>query len=148
MERMKIILLGYQGVGKTKLIDSIINKEFSNDYSPTLTASYVVKQIEIDNKEYELNIWDTSGYEKFKKLTGLFLKDSQIIILVYDITNRESFKELEYWINEVYDRIGDKCSIGIIGNKMDLYMEEQVPEDEAMNFAKSKGYYYTALSAK
>ena len=70
--------------------------------------------MKIKNKDYQVNFWDTCGMEKFKPLTKIFLKNSQIIILVFDITNRKSFDELEYWINTVKETLSNDCVIGII----------------------------------
>ena len=148
MEEIKVTFLGYEGVGKTNLINGIIGLEFLDKCESTISCNFVTKKMKIKNKDYQVNFWDTCGMEKFKPLTKIFIKNSQIIILVFDITNRKSFDELEYWINTVKETLSNDCVIGIIGNKIDLFEYEQVSEEEAKSFAKSKGYYYTRLSAK
>ena len=148
MEEIKVTFLGYEGVGKTNLINGIIGLEFLDKCESTISCNFVTKKMKIKNKDYQVNFWDTCGMEKFKPVTKLFIKNSKIIILVFDITNRKSFDELEYWINTVKETLSNDCVIGIIGNKIDLFEYEKVSEEEAKSFAKSKGYYYTRLSAK
>ena len=147
-EEIKVIFLGYLAVGKTNIINAFIGIPFSNEYKQTYSNCYNVKKMEIANKMYEIQLWDTNGEEKFKSITKLFLKNSKIIILVYDTTKRESFNELEYWIDVVKDFVDNEYIIGIIGNKADLFLNEQVSKAEAEQFAESKGYSLILLSVK
>ena len=76
------------------------------------------------------------------------MKNGEIFILVYDVTNSKSFEELNYWKEEVYNLVGKECIIGIIGNKCDLYLKEEVREEQALNFAEENGFYFRVMSAK
>ena len=98
---IKAILIGESGVGKTNLINVALGMEFDEYSSVTYCSSFIKKVIKINNKEYILQLWDTVGQEKLRPLTKLFFKDSKIVILVYDKSSKESFKELKYWYNEV-----------------------------------------------
>ena len=98
----KIILLGSVAVGKTAILARYITNEFNENHAPTIQANYKVKPIIVSNDAYaKLNIWDTSGNEKFRAITRQYYKDVQGIILVYDISNRESFESIDSWIEDI-----------------------------------------------
>ena len=113
----KVVLLGESGVGKTSIISRYINNNFSETLETTTGASYVSKNMtfkEYKNKTIRFEIWDTAGQEKYRSMTQIFYKDAQIAILVYDITNEESFEEIQnYW----YDQVREIASTDI-GNSM------------------------------
>ena len=145
---IKVILLGEAGAGKTNLINACCNVQFNPNSSSNLTASFSEKKIEINKTQYNLKIWDTAGQEKFRSLNTLFIKDSQICILVYDITNRASFEELNFWKKQVTDLLGDKPLIAVVGNKIDLYENEEISDEEGEEYAKSNGIEFGLTSAK
>ena len=101
---IKIILLGESGVGKTSIINVFQIENFNENIVSTSCCNFVNKSIKIENKEYILEIWDTAGQEKFRSLNQLFIKDSNIIILVYDISNKNSFLDLSYWYDFINER--------------------------------------------
>ena len=88
-EEIKVILIGESGTGKTSLINATMGLKFKESVESTTTNSFSSKTVTIDNKDYVLNLWDTIGQEKFRALTKIFIKDSKIVILVYDITRKE-----------------------------------------------------------
>ena len=145
---IKIILIGMSGTGKTNIIKALINKPFEEDNDSTLTSSFVGKNITINKKNYQLEIWDTAGQEMYKSLTRIFIVDSKIVIFVYDITQRDSFEELDFWINTVQDILGNSPVYAIFGNKKDLYINEEVDEIEARKKAEDIGAYFKLTSAK
>ena len=146
---IKAILLGESGVGKTNLINVALGMEFDEYSSVTYCSSFIKKVIKINNKEYILHLWDTVGQEKLRPLTKLFFKDSKIVILVYDKSSKESFKELEYWYNEVNNLLGNDIIIAVAGNKDDLEeTKKDVDENEAREFAKSINAKFKMTSAK
>ena len=145
---LKVILLGNSGVGKTNLINTCIGMEFDHGNIPTTSGSFVQKTIEIEDKIYLLNLWDTAGQETYKSLTKIFLKKSNIVIFVYDITDLKSFKDLESWIQISDEMIENNFLCAIVGNKTDLYMREQVNEEQARKYAESKGMQFQLVSAK
>ena len=145
---MKAILLGNSGVGKTNLINTCVGLQFDEGTNPSSTGSFVQKLIKTDNKNYLLNLWDTAGQEVYKSITKIFLKKSELVIFVYDITDKKSFDNLEYWITMSKEMIDNDFISAIVGNKMDLYMIEQVKEEEARKYAESKGMQFQLVSAK
>ena len=147
-DEIKIILLGNSGVGKTSLINTVTGREFSVDEKTTEGASFSVKKIKIDKEEYIFNIWDTIGQEKFRQLTKLFYHNSKIVIFVYDITNRTSFDDLDYWIKDIKEQLGDKIIKGLVANKLDLYLNEKVSTEEGQEYATLHKAKFIEFSAK
>ena len=145
---IKVILVGESGTGKTSLINVAVGLSFNPDIVTTSSSTYVQKSFQISGKEYKLNLWDTIGQEKYRALTKIFIKDSKIVIFVYDITKKKTFDELEFWIKTIEEILGKEAVIGIVGNKSDLYLKEDVKEEIASNYAKSKGAFFKTTSAK
>ena len=136
-------------MGKTSLIRVSVGKKFNASELTTYSASYSIKRFNYNGKEYIFNLWDTIGQEKYRALTKMFFKDSKIVILVYDITEEKSFKELEYWYNLVESELGKEgYNLGIVGNKKDLYTKEKVNESQGKTFAQSKKAKFKLTSAK
>ena len=148
-DSVKVTLLGNSGVGKTCIISRFTSNEFKEGTMTTRGADYSQKSIAIKNKIVNLDLWDTAGQENYRSLGRHFYKDSLIVILVYDITNRESFDDLQsLWYNDL-KRYGEKYSVlGIVGNKSDLFENEVVSEEEARKFAEDKNAEFMLVSAK
>ena len=146
--QIKAILLGNAGVGKTNLINTCVGLNFDNVNNPTTTGSFVSKNIKLNDKNYIINLWDTAGQERYKSITKIFLKKSEIVFFVYDITNLKSFNDLKEWIDISKEMIDNEFVGAIVGNKTDLYMYEQVNEEEARKFAEANGLLFKLVSAK
>ena len=135
---LKVILLGNKASGKTSIINQYINKEFSYEYFMTIGQDKLIKTIIVDNIKLTLNIWDTAGQEKFAEVNKIFMKNSDIIILVYDITNKNSFESLNKWYEEIKNHINiDNVIICVAANKSDLYTEEEVSLDTAKEYCNT-----------
>jgi small GTP-binding protein len=147
-EEIKVILVGEMGTGKTSLINTAIGLKFQDKIASTTTNSIVNKKMEIKDKTYSINLWDTIGQEKYRSLTKIFMKGAKIVIFVYDITNYDSFKELNFWIESTKEILTEQPVMGIVGNKSDLFLKEEVKESEARQLAKDKGYEFSLTSAK
>ena len=147
-EEIKVILVGEAGTGKTSLINTSIGMEFKDFLPSSATNSFAPKEIKIDGKKYILNLWDTIGQEQFRSLTKIFIKDSKIVIFVYDITNEKSFVELDYWIRTINDILKDEPILAIAGNKQDLFLKEKVKEERAKKFAQERNIHFQLTSAK
>ncbi len=146
---IKVILVGESFTGKTSLINTAMGLKFVEGVeASTSAASFVTKKVKIGEKTFLVNLWDTIGQEKYRSLTKIFIKDSKIVIFVYDITNKQSFKELDFWFKTIQDVLGNEPVIGIAGNKKDLVMKEEVPEEEAQKFADEKNVPLKLTSAK
>ena len=145
---IKAILVGCSGVGKTNLINVCLGHKFNEGSDTTNCCSLSQKNVEIDNIKYLINLWDTMGQETYKGISKLFFRGSQIVIFVYDITSENSFKDLEDWINMANEIITDGYVSGIVGNKNDLFLQAEVAEEDAKQFAKSKNMKFKLVSAK
>ena len=145
---IKTILVGMSGTGKTNIINAMTNQPFDSNKISTLTSTFIEKVIEINKKQYRIELWDTAGQEKYKSLTKIFLKDSKIVIFVYDITTQESFEEVNYWVTTVKEILGEEPVYGLVGNKKDLYMNEEIDEDTGRNKADEIGALFKLTSAK
>ena len=148
IENCKVTLLGDSGVGKSSIIARYISGVFSNGIVTTAGVSYSQKIIEKDDNKLRLNIWDTAGQEKYRSLGKKYYKDAFIIVIVYDITSKDSFDAIKTtWYAEV-KKFGEKYNIlAIVGNKSDLYEDEKVSEDEAREYAKEIGANFFVVSA-
>ena len=145
---IKLILVGDTGTGKTNLIQVSAGLPFNQLALTTTSCSYIQKKIKKDKTEYKVNLWDTIGQEKYRSLTKIFVKDSDIIILVYDITKKDTFESLKYWKQIVEEILGPDLILGVVGNKNDLYLEEKVNEIEGKAYADSIGAKFKLTSAK
>ena len=146
--QIKIILLGNSGVGKTNLINIAIGVSFNEDEKTTTASSFSVKKIILNRQEYRINLWDTIGQEQFRQLTKIFFNNSKIVIFVYDISSKTSFEALPGWINDVDEQIGNNYIKGLVANKSDLYLEEEVKNEEGEEFANKIGARFLTISAK
>ena len=147
-EEIKTILVGMSGTGKTNIINALTNQKFDSKSMTTMTSTFVDRYFTKNGKKYRLEIWDTAGQEKFRSLTKIFIKDSKIVIFVYDITTKKSFEEIDFWVQTVKDILGDSPVFGLAGNKKDLYAQEQVPEELGEQKAKEIGARFKQTSAK
>ena len=148
-EDIKVILLGEPGTGKTCLINVAVGDKFLEATESTPNSTFVSKTLTRDDQDYVIDIWDTAGQEKFRALTKIFIKGSKIVIFVYAIDNKKSFDELKkYWINMTKEILGEDAIYGIVGNKTDLYLNEEVKENEASDYAESLGMKFKTVSAK
>ena len=151
-EYCKVILVGESGVGKTSIINRFTKQQFVRDVISSTGGTFSTKKIEydIDNtkKAVSFEIWDTAGQERYRAMAKMFFKEAACAIIVYDITNKKSFEEIKnYWVNEVKNNSPEKIMIYIIGNKDDLYLEEQVDEEEARSYAKEINADFRTVSA-
>ena len=147
----KVVLLGDSGVGKTCIISRYISGAFDQNSPTTNGASYASKILEFPklNKKISVDIWDTAGQEKYKSLTKFFYKDAAVAILVYDITSKETFENMKkFWYEQLQEFGSKKIILGIAGNKCDMYEREEVSENDAKEFAESKGAFFEITSAK
>ena len=146
---LKVILLGESGVGKTNIINRVIGEAFNSALKTTASATFSKVILHLMNRDFEINLWDTIGQERFRQLTQLFYNNSKIVIFVYDITNHKSFEELKnYWVKDIENKIGESVIKGVVANKIDLYLEEEVKEEEGEEFAKSIDAKFISISAK
>ena len=145
----KVTLVGDSGVGKSSIIGRYISGIFIGDSVSSSGSNYSQKIYEKNNKKVRLNIWDTAGQEKFRSLGRNFYKDAFIICIIFDITNKQTFDNVkEIWYPEI-QKYGEKYNIlSLVGNKCDLYEDEEVEEKDINSFAEKIGGKYFLVSAK
>jgi len=148
MERFKVVLLGEGRVGKTSILLRYTKGEYSDRQISTLQASYLDKRVMIGNNAVQLSIWDTAGQERFHALGPIYYRDAAGALLVYDITDAESFNKVKNWVKELRKIVGNDIIIVIAGNKIDLEKNRNVDENEAIKYAESVGAMHMHTSAK
>ena len=144
----KIIFLGDQYVGKSSILNRFYQDKFEPDYQATIGLDFHSKNTEINGESIRLLLYDTAGQEKFKSLIPMYIRDANIILVVYDITVKESFIHTEHWVNETKDLRREDAIFVLIGNKTDLEDKRQVTSKEAEDFANEKGFIFHEVSAK
>ena len=145
---IKIILLGETGTGKTNLINTYYGQKFDPNTETTYKCQYTNKKLEINKRQCIVNIWDTIGQEQYRAITKHFIRGTNIVILVYDITRRETFLELNYWFDIAFLELGSNAVFGVVGNKNDLFLDSKVTSEEGENFSQQKDAIFSLASAK
>jgi small GTP-binding protein len=145
---IKVALIGDSSIGKTSIINRYCKNIFDQSIGSTLGANYSQKIIEKDGKKIRLDLWDTAGQEKYRAIGRHFYRESFIVCLVYDITNKKSFENIKsIWYPEIMEH-GEKLKIiSLIGNKNDKYLEEDVDEKSVKEFADEIQAVYKKTSA-
>jgi len=145
----KVILLGEIMVGKTNLINILTGGKFNENETATSASTSAMKDLLVKGDKYTIQIWDTIGQEKLRNLTKLFYNNSKIVIFVYDITRKETFEEIKnYWVKDVEEKLGKNIIKGIVANKIDLFLNEQVTQEEGEEYAESIDALFITTSAK
>ena len=149
-ESIKIVLIGESGVGKTSIISQFVNQVFQEDVESSSSGTYNSKTLIYDNnKVLKLEIWDTAGQEKYRSLASMFYKEASAAILVYDITRKDSFEQIQqYWASQLKENSPSNIILALCGNKSDLIEEEKVDEEEARNYAQEINAIFYPTSAK
>ena len=142
---LKILILGDSGVGKTSILIKYINNKFDESHIATIGVDYMDKTIKYKNINIKLQIWDTSGQEKFRSIARNFYRNSDAIFIVFDLNNKDTYNSIKQWINDVEEYCPNIKKI-LLGNKSDL--EKNVSEEIIKNFAKENNLQYFETSAK
>ena len=146
MSKCKVVFLGSAGTGKTSLIQQFVSNKFDNNYQVTLGIDFFTKPIQVQDKTVNLQIWDTAGQERFRSLIPSYIRDSQIAILVYDVSSFESFEEAIQWHKTVLNERGNDSICIFVGNKNDL--ENKVSHEKVLEYTKPFGITSIETSAK
>ena len=146
----KVVLIGETGVGKTCIINRFINNKFYPDTLSSLNAQFISKEMKFpQGQTVVLELWDTAGQEKYRSIAKIFYKDARAVIMVYDITDENSFNQLkEYWIEQIKENGNKNVILAIAANKSDLIGEIKVKNEEGEKFAKEIGAIFIPTSAK
>ncbi|XP_035643479.1 ras-related protein Rab-18-B-like [Oncorhynchus keta] len=146
---LKILIIGESGVGKSSLLLRFTDDTFDPDLAATIGVDFKVKTIAVDGNSAKLAIWDTAGQERFRTLTPSYYRGAQGVILVYDVTKRDTFTRLENWLNELetYCTRNDLVKM-LVGNKIDKEENRIVDRNEGLKFARKHSMLFIEASAK
>ncbi|XP_069763484.1 ras-related protein Rab-18-like [Narcine bancroftii] len=145
---LKLLVIGESGVGKSSLLLRFTDGTFDSEIGSTIGVDFKVKAMKFDGNNVKLAIWDTAGQERFRTLTPSYYRGAQGVILVYDVTRRDTFLKLENWLNEL-DTYSTKHGIVkmLVGNKIDKQNRE-VDRNEGLRFARKHSMLFIEASAK
>ena len=145
---IKIVFIGESGVGKTNLIRVANDEPFKKEAYSTVSNSFLEKDIIVNNKKYTYNLWDTAGQEVYRSLSKLYLENAKIVLIVFALDNKKSFKETDFWINNTKESLKEgKYMMALVGNKSDLYDEQEVSDEEVKKKAEELKIDFVITSA-
>ena len=143
----KIVLIGESGVGKSNMLSRFTKNEFNLESKATIGVEFATKCITFNKKVIKSQIWDTAGQERFRAITSSYYKGAMGALLVFDISKKQSFDNLDRWLNEVRAFTKPEVCIILVGNKADLSYMREVPQEEAIKYAAQQKIPYFETSA-
>jgi Ras-related protein Rab-1A len=144
----KLLLIGDSGVGKSCLLLRFADDTYNESYISTIGVDFKIRTIELDGKTVKLQIWDTAGQERFRTITSSYYRGAHGIIIVYDVTDQESFNNVKTWLHEIDRYANESVNKLLVGNKNDLTTKKVVDTATAKEFADSLGIKFLETSAK
>ena len=148
-KKFKVVMLGEGRVGKTSLLHRYLKASFDDDCASTVKATmYASTKMEVDGRVVDVAIWDTAGQEKYHALGPIYYRDAHGAVLVYDITDKDSFSKVRVWLKELHQVVGDNIAVCVVGNKTDLERDRKVKKEEADAFCQEQGILHYQCSAK
>ena len=144
----KILLIGNSSVGKSSLLLRFVDDAWSDIFVPTIGVDFKVRTLKINNSLIKFQIWDTAGQERFKNITANYYRGAHGILVLYDITDVDSFKNLNNWLMEIEKNAKSNVVKVLIGNKSDLSSLRKVSVEEGEEFAEENGMKFIETSAK
>jgi len=146
--QIKLLMIGDSGVGKTCLLLRYANDSFSPTFITTIGIDFKIKNIQIDGKRIKLQIWDTAGQERFRTITTSYFRGAQGILLVYDVTDRQTFLSIRNWVAQIQMHADVNVNKILIGNKCDVQDQRAVSYEEGEGLAKEYNIHFFETSAK
>jgi Ras-related protein Rab-1A len=145
----KILIVGDINTGKTSILDQFANGHFDGSYISTIGIDFNVKIIPVDkNVNVKLQVWDTCGQERFRALTRSYYRNANAVVIVYDITNRNTFEKAKIWIKEIEDYIDSDVLRVLVGNKSDLFTDRKIQYFDGHSLAEENYMQFFETSAK
>ena len=145
---LKYIIIGDAAVGKSNLLLRYAHGQFKPEYQLTIGVEFGAKNIQISNKTYRIQIWDTAGQENFRSITRAYYKNSVCALVVYDISSKDSFNNVINWIEDCKNQSSKTIFMVLVGNKCDLNDKRQVSFEEGKEFAEKNDMMFYETSAK
>ncbi|EPS59857.1 hypothetical protein M569_14948, partial [Genlisea aurea] len=147
--RVKLVLLGDSGVGKSCIVLQFVRGQFDPTSKVTVGASFLSQTIALqDSTTVKFEIWDTAGQERYASLAPLYYRGAAVAVIVYDITSPESFSKARYWVKELQKHGSPDIVMALVGNKADLHEKRQVPVEDGIEYAEKNGMFFIETSAK
>ena len=144
----KVLLLGNSNVGKSSLFLRFVDDIWNDTFVPTIGVDFKIKTFDIDEKKIKMQIWDTAGQERFKNIIASYYRGAHGILLIYDVTDKDSFKNLSNWLIEIEKNASKNVLKVLIGNKSDLEDKRVVTYNQGKEFADTYGLKFIETSAK
>ena len=144
----KYIIIGDSAVGKSNILLRYVHDNFIEEFQSTIGVEFGAKNIQLNEKIYRIQIWDTAGQENFRSITRAYYKNSACACIVYDITQRNSFENIKSWIEDCKKQSPKTVFLILIGNKKDLEDKRQISYDEGEEFARKNNMLFFETSAK
>ena len=144
----KVLLLGNSDVGKSSILIRYVDESWNDAFVPTIGVDFKIKSMEVEQKIVKMQIWDTAGQERFRNVISSYFRGAHGLFLIYDITNRDSFKNLESWLIEIEKNASENVLKVLVGNKNDLEQDRVISYEEGKNFANRNGMEFIETSAK
>mmetsp|Transcript_28765 Transcript_28765/g.48524 ORF Transcript_28765/g.48524 Transcript_28765/m.48524 type:complete len:276 (+) Transcript_28765:144-971(+) len=145
---IKLLMLGDSGVGKSSLVLQYAHEEFTSNFVTTIGIDYKIKLLKLGKTKIKLQIWDTAGQERFRTITTSYFKGADGIMLVYDLTDRESFENIVVWAKDIREHADPHVGIILVGNKKDLTSQREISYDEGLQLARRMNVHFYEVSAK
>lgn len=145
--KIKIIVVGDSGVGKTNLINRFASDKFDTNSKATIGVEFVYKTLKINKEVIKVEVWDTAGQERYRAITSSYYKGAKGAIIVYDLTNEDSFNNVESWMNEVIKKGQKDMQFLLLGNKKDLVNDRRVTEERGIEKARELNMHLFEASA-
>ncbi|ODM99305.1 Ras-related protein Rab-5B [Orchesella cincta] len=146
--QFKLVLLGESAVGKSSLVLRFVKGQFHEYQESTIGAAFLTQTVMLDDTTVKFEIWDTAGQERYHSLAPMYYRGAQAAIVVYDITNQETFARAKTWVKELQRQASPNIVIALAGNKSDLSAKRMVDHDEAYAYADENGLLFMETSAK
>lgn len=144
----KLLLIGDSGVGKSCLLLRFADDTYTESYISTIGVDFKIRTVELDGKTIKLQIWDTAGQERFRTITSSYYRGAHGIIVVYDVTDVDSFNNVKQWLHEIDRYASENVNKLLVGNKSDLASKRAVTYEQGKEFADSLGIEFVETSAK
>uniref|UniRef100_A0A3Q2T4C4 small monomeric GTPase n=1 Tax=Fundulus heteroclitus TaxID=8078 RepID=A0A3Q2T4C4_FUNHE len=144
----KVLIIGNSSVGKTSFLFRYADDSFTSAFVSTVGIDFKVKTIYRNDKRVKLQIWDTAGQERYRTITTAYYRGAMGFLLMYDITSQESFCAVQDWATQIKTYSWDSSQVVMVGNKLDLEDDRQVPKEDAQRLATELGFHFFEASAK
>jgi Ras-related protein Rab-11A len=145
---IKVVIVGDSSVGKTNLLSRFAHNSFNENSRNTIGVDFQAVDLNISGQNIKAQFWDTAGQEKYRSIAAAYYKNAQGIIITYDVTREQTFKNVQFWYEELREQGEPDVEIILIGNKVDLEAQRKVTGEQGAQLAKEKGMFFMETSAK